>query len=148
MKMMESVRKFTHLLDNLTMFFKLLNRDEKICYGLTWPQAYTVGTLFNNGPLTMSEMSGKLGVTLSTVTRILNILVRDGLISRNPGNMDRRQVTASLTEKGKDIAKKLIDCREKAIEGFLLSVPTEKRKNLVEAMETIRSALAGTKFCC
>ncbi len=147
MEQRDFVRDISRLLHDLTGILKLLNRDEKLCYGLTWPQAFTVEALAG-GALTMGELGTRMGVAESTATRILNVLVRDGLVERKPGESDRRQVRASLTAKGRTMAQKLVACRERGIAELIAPLSSAQRKNLVAAMETVKSAMAGGKSCC
>jgi DNA-binding MarR family transcriptional regulator len=144
----DSVKRFSRLLHDLTGLLKLLNRDEKLCYGLTWPQAFTVEALAAQGELTMSDLGAKMGVAVSTATRILDLLVRDGLVERKTGEHDRRQVLIALSEKGRDLARKLAVCREKAIGAMLAPLSAAKKKALLEAMETIKGVVAGSPSCC
>jgi DNA-binding MarR family transcriptional regulator len=141
------VTQCSRLLHDLTGILKLLNRDDKICYGLTWPQAFTIETLSREGQLFMSALGERLGVKESTATRILNLLVRDNLVERKSGEKDRRQVSVSLTEAGRSMAKKLVACREKGIEELLSAMTQAQRQSLVAAMETVTAVMAGRKCC-
>jgi DNA-binding MarR family transcriptional regulator len=141
------VTQCSRLLHDLTGILKLLNRDDKICYGLTWPQAFTIETLSREGRLFMSALGERLGVKESTATRILNLLVRDNLVERKPGEQDRRQVSVSLTEAGRTMARKLVACREKGIEELLSAMTQAQRQSLIAAMETVTAVMAGRKCC-
>jgi DNA-binding MarR family transcriptional regulator len=143
-----SVKRVSRLFYDLTGLLKLLNRDEKLCYGLTWPQAFTVEALAVNKEMTMTELSSKMGVAVSTATRILDLLVRDGLVERKNGHQDRRQVLIALSVKGREIARKLAACREQAIAVMLAPLSRTKKRALVAAMETIKSVVAESPSCC
>lgn len=67
---------------------------------VTMPQAkvlYVVGTA---GRLRMSELAARLGVSLSTVSGLVDRLVDQGLLDRRDDPADRRQVLVSLTAAG------------------------------------------------
>jgi DNA-binding MarR family transcriptional regulator len=51
-------------------------------------------------PLTMSEISKSLGVTMGTLSTGINGLVKKGYVTRNRSQKDKRIVYASLTQKG------------------------------------------------
>jgi DNA-binding MarR family transcriptional regulator len=51
-------------------------------------------------PLTMSEISKSLGVTMGTLSTGINGLVKKGYVIRNRSQKDKRIVYASLTQKG------------------------------------------------
>ncbi len=66
----------------------------------------------NEGEVLPSQLAEHLGVTRATVTGLIDILERDGLVSRRSSSDDGRQRSVILTEEG---AKKL---REMAPEHF------------------------------
>jgi DNA-binding MarR family transcriptional regulator len=69
--------------------------------GLTMSQAkvlYVIQTA--SAPLRMSELSARMGVTLSTTSGIVDRLVEAGLVDRRDDAADRRQVILSLTDAG------------------------------------------------
>ncbi|MFD0617237.1 MULTISPECIES: MarR family winged helix-turn-helix transcriptional regulator [Paenibacillus] len=60
----------------------------------------------NDGEELPSQLAENLGVTRATVTGLIEILERDGLVSRRTSSVDGRQKSVVLTEEG---AKKLRD---------------------------------------
>jgi DNA-binding MarR family transcriptional regulator len=69
--------------------------------GMTMSQAkvlYLVQS--NDGALRMSELAGRLGVTLSTTSGLVDRLVEAGLVDRQDDPADRRQVILALTPAG------------------------------------------------
>ena len=142
-----ATRKISDLTLDLSALLKFLNKDDKICCGLTWQQSFTVETLSRNGSMLMGELAGRMGVAESTATRGLNILVRDGILARENCCDDKRQVRAVLTSKGRSLAKTLIECREKAIGRFLGPISAAGRKELILAMEKIMSFVRKVSCC-
>jgi DNA-binding MarR family transcriptional regulator len=63
---------------------------------------YNVGNVFSsyNGPITMGELSRDLEVPLSTATRTMDWLVKNGYAQRLPDPNDRRVVRVEMTETG------------------------------------------------
>lgn len=57
-------------------------------------------TLFNEGPVTMSELSRRIGRDPSTVTALVKKLARLGLAQTGRSPTDGRAVVVSLTERG------------------------------------------------
>jgi DNA-binding MarR family transcriptional regulator len=64
----------------------------------------------------VSEISKKLHVTPPTVTQIINILEKDGLVERSINQHDRRAVWIKLTAKGRKVTKQ---AKEQFTENFL-----------------------------
>lgn len=141
--------EFSLLVEQIIRKLNLLNRDQKYCYGLTIPQCYTVESLARKGMLTMNELSKDVGVTISTMTRIIDILTRDGIVDRKRNQKDRRQVCVKLSKKGRDIALKLKHCSEKYSEEMLNQVPIKERKNVFKSLKILNSAIEKiSKKCC
>ncbi len=67
---------------------------------ITMPQAKVLYLLSAAGDLHMSELSAKLGVSLSTVSGLVDRVVEAGLASRHDDPADRRQVVVGLTPAG------------------------------------------------
>ena len=80
------------LIGQLVKKLNLLNREQKVCYGLTIPQCYTIETLGHKDQQTMKELSAGMGVSISTMTRVVDILVRNGILVRKGNPDDRREV--------------------------------------------------------
>ena len=99
--------EFSGLIGRLIRSLSLLERDQKNCCGTTMSQCYTIETLAQGGGLSMHELSKDMGVTMSTMTRVIDVLVRDGVVARGSNPEDRRKVCVELTAKGKDLARKL-----------------------------------------
>ena len=75
--------------------------------GSPQPNAILLLEIWKSESISMSELSEKMNLNSSTMTRILDNLVRDGYILREKSEEDRRLVLVSLSEKGKDSAVEL-----------------------------------------
>jgi DNA-binding MarR family transcriptional regulator len=53
------------------------------------------------GPLRLSELAGRMGITAPTASRAVDGLVEIGLLERLPDPGDRRAVRIDLTERGR-----------------------------------------------
>jgi DNA-binding MarR family transcriptional regulator len=67
---------------------------------VTMPQAKLLYLLGATGDMHMSELVARLGVSLSTVSGLVNRIVDQGLASRHDDLADRRQVVVGLTPAG------------------------------------------------
>jgi DNA-binding MarR family transcriptional regulator len=67
---------------------------------ITMPQAKLLYLLGASGDLHMSEIVVRLGVSLSTVSGLVDRIVDHGLASRHDDPADRRQVVVGLTPAG------------------------------------------------
>ncbi len=80
--------------------FQLFERDQVKTLGFTMTQAYCLIELLEHEGMTMQDLSDRMKLNTSTMTRVVDKLVRDGYIERNRSSEDRRVVLVSLTESG------------------------------------------------
>jgi len=90
----------------------------------------------------IKDIAGKMGLTSSRLTRIIDSMENKGLVRRIPDKTDRRVILVSLTAKGRDISAKLNDQNVKLHDEILANIPAESRDAVVAAMEKLRTALA------
>ena len=93
---LRSLRRITRAID-------LHSRELGARFKLTIPQLVVLQELDKNGPLTPSELSRRVFLSQATVTGILNRLESRDLIRRERKHADRRMVTVSLTDQGKQM---------------------------------------------
>jgi len=127
----------------------VLDRQEKMCQGVTLSQHYVIDTLYRKKILMMNELSRELGLAVSTLTRIIDVLVRDGIVSRNHSAQDRRKVCIELADKGKVLAENLKACAESFWGTVLETIPDEKKKEIAENLKVLLTALeqVGDTHC-
>ncbi len=127
----------------------IMDRAEKNCYGVTLSQSYTIDILYQHDQLTMKELSQKLGLAISTLTRIVNVLVRDEIVYRAQSDQDRRKVLIGLTEKGKKLAEKIQKCSCQFWAKVFDSIPADNYHQLKQSLNILLNALNGMeKSCC
>jgi DNA-binding MarR family transcriptional regulator len=91
----------THLDRSLCLAHEWLEID------LTMPQAKTLVLLYSDGVARMGQLASSLGVTLSTVTGIIDRLVEHGMVQRLEQPQDRRLVVCRLTSRGSETVERL-----------------------------------------
>ncbi|WP_454785673.1 MarR family winged helix-turn-helix transcriptional regulator [Legionella sp. WA2024007413] len=72
------------------------------CYGLTVPQIICLYEIYENGIMTLSTLSKKVYLSMSTLVGVIDRLEEKGLIHRTRDSKDRRIIYIDITEKGKD----------------------------------------------
>jgi DNA-binding MarR family transcriptional regulator len=141
--------RFSQLVGQLFRKLNLLNRDQKVCHGITLSQCCAIETLDQRGMLTMNQLSREQGVTLSTMTRVVDVLVRDGVLDRVSRPEDRRKVCIQLTGKGEDLAQTLKKCTEDYTGKILEQIPADKHEQVIESMELLLKAIESSNpKCC
>ena len=145
----KQIKSFSDIMSLCIQKIITLDRAEKVCFGLTISQAYTIGAIQKNEILTMKQLSQELGLAISTLTRIVDVLVRDNIVCRNHSEQDRRKVNICLTEKGKDLAEKLKECGKLFWTKIFKTIPEEKRQQLTDNLSLLLKAIEGAeKACC
>ncbi len=77
-----------------------LHAPEFLEVGISMPQAKTLYLIASAGELHMSELVARLGVSLSTVSGLVDRLVDAGWAARRDDPADRRQVMVAITPAG------------------------------------------------
>ncbi len=82
------------------------------------PQAKVL-YLLAAGDLNMSELVARLGVTLPTVSGIVDRLVEHGLVTRRATGSDRRRVFVGLTPSGLELVDRFRDLNARQVRDLL-----------------------------
>lgn len=93
--------------------------------------------------MTPGELARELGVRAPTVTKTLNRLTAQGLLTRRPSRLDGRMMLVVLTEEGLRRAEKLRALWKREDKRVLAGLTTKDRKKLAKLLDTIESNLAG-----
>jgi DNA-binding MarR family transcriptional regulator len=90
-----------HLLAAIVMFRDQALDVELKPVGLNISRFRTLSILVRCGPCTMTELSNFSAIDRTTLTRVADHLVAEGLVTRAGVARDRRQVVLDLTETGR-----------------------------------------------
>lgn len=86
---------------------------------VTMPQAKLLYLLGAAGDLHMSDLVHRLGVSLSTISGLVDRVVDQGLASRHEDPLDRRQVVVALTPAGRDFIDRFRELNARQMRGLL-----------------------------
>lgn len=75
------------------------------CYGLTVPQIACLYEIYENGIMTLSSLSKKVYLSMSTLVGVIDRLEEKELVLRTRDRKDRRIIYIDITEKGKDFVR-------------------------------------------
>jgi MarR family transcriptional regulator, organic hydroperoxide resistance regulator len=137
------------MIQKLVRVFQLFERDEIKTYGFTASQCYTILELYKSGSLTMNELSEKMNLNSSTMTRILDNLVRDKYISRAKEEFDRRIVVVSLTDTGKKVANDLDITVKDYYKKIIENIPEGQVEDVLKSVNILQKAFEKSNpNCC
>jgi DNA-binding MarR family transcriptional regulator len=99
----------------------------------------------NAEPLTMSELSSELSVPMSTATRIVDGLVRDGMAERVPDSNDRRVVRVGMSKNGRELYETGMAYNKQRIAKLLKNFTAEEQTQLLNLMNKLFAELMSEK---
>lgn len=94
-----------------------------------------------HGPLVVSDLSRRLGLDLSTVSRQLRPLEEEGLVARTTDDDDRRVAWIALTPKGRRVIDRTTKAWLEDYEHALEHWTSADRAALAELLERLRTDL-------
>lgn len=97
----------------------------------------TLRFIEEDGDPTMSTLAGYLKVAAPTATALVNSLVKDGIVIRQPDSHDRRYVRLALSKEGKEMLTRTSKNREKAFDKLVASLSATDRTHLRRILTTI-----------
>jgi DNA-binding MarR family transcriptional regulator len=109
--------------------------------GLTPPRARVLMQIMRKQPANMSALNLPLNITRSTLTSLVDSLVRDGFVERYRGETDRRKVYLTVTKCGADLLEEMHSCARTYLEESLKGLTREERESLLRSLETINGRL-------
>lgn len=111
--------------------------------------AATLIVLSHSSGIGASELSRRLGITQSAAVRMVEGLERDGLLQRSP--RAGRNVAITLTGQGQDLARDLLEARERSLGAVLESLAAEDQEQLeallVKLLRRLHHPGDGDRLC-
>lgn len=137
------------MIQKLVRVFQIFERDEIMASGFTTSQCYTLLELYRCESFTMNELSEKMNLNSSTMTRILDNLVRDKYISRGKDQFDRRIVVVSLTDTGREVAKNLDTTVKDYYKKIIENIPEGQVEDVLKSVNILQKAFEKSNpNCC
>lgn len=113
------------------------------------PDAQTMGQsrllkILSRGPRTLGELAAHHGVTPSTMSRSIDVLVRRGWVSRESNPADRRQVILRLTGAGQAAQTELARQTEDMLTQLIEELAPAEQERLFDGLDVLQTLLART----
>lgn len=105
---------------------------------LTVPQFRTLHFINNHPGASLSDAAEFIGLTLSSMSILVNGLVERGLVQREPGLADRRRVHLSLTDAGAVMLRNVRTGTQDRLAALVGDLSEEQQSTVVQAMELLR----------
>lgn len=122
---------------------KCANVDQRLMDELNLSQSEYLffSSLDNCQVINSNELSRSMGLSASRVSRVVEKLVVNGFLDRNPDSSDRRAIILCLTSRGKEIKAMIDRGRLKCEEQLLQVIPAEEVEKLREIIGKIIAAI-------
>jgi DNA-binding MarR family transcriptional regulator len=107
-------------------------------FGLTGAQFNILNLLgYREGRMEQAELVDLLLVGKSSISIVLNRMVRDELIKREEHPKDRRQVVLVLTPKGRALWRKISPRYEASVEKIFGALPASHRQRFLDDLKVL-----------
>jgi len=111
-------------------------------FGLTGAQFNILNLLADHeGKMDQSTLVDLLLVGKSSISIVLNRMVRDGLVKREEHPKDRRQVVLSLTSKSRALWRKISPIYKASVEQVFGVLPASRRGHFLNDLKTLHDVL-------
>lgn len=108
--------------------------------GLTYTQYITMMVLWEQKRIKVHELGKFLYLDSGTLTPLLKLLEKDGLVVRERNSDDERVVYVSLSKKGEKLKEKAMSVPQKICS--CVNLTTEDRENLKKSLEKLLEKLS------
>ncbi|HEX8644014.1 MAG TPA: MarR family transcriptional regulator [Allosphingosinicella sp.] len=120
-----------------------LARREDDASGLSAPRLSALSVIVFAGPLSLAALAAEEQVRAPTMTRIVDALVRSGLVTRETDAADRRMVSITATDEGRRLLDEGRRRRVGAIADRLARLADSERRALERGVELIERLTNG-----
>ena len=135
--------RFAELLARVAREVTTRQSSEICCGDLTLEQFQTLTAVSASDQLSIGSLSAQLRVDLSTMSRNVTLLERNGYVLRARSAEDGRIVQVTLTAKGKR-ALHTLRCGERDVLGDVFDrLPPAQRPRVLEALESLSACLTA-----
>ncbi len=126
---------------------RLLEDNTLSCCGVTLAQCQTLVEIGRAGTLSLGELSARMNLDNSTMSRTVNNLVTAGLCERTEDRQDRRYLAIRLTESGAELYQSVDSGMDGYYEAIFDALPEEKRAQVLESMALLMKAVVTSEIC-
>ena len=136
----ESRDQAIDLVRRVNRFQRAGDLDDATVGELTVAQIRVLFRLRNRGPMPSSALASGLGVTLPTVTSVIDRLVAKELVERTDDAADRRRVIVGLTAAGREIVERIQQGRRARLSRAIDALEERDLVALITGLEALAAA--------
>ncbi|HVX43488.1 MAG TPA: MarR family transcriptional regulator [Mycobacteriales bacterium] len=107
---------------------------------VTIPQFRILLALEGSGPVPSSVLAERLGAQASSITRLVDRLQAENLVTRGADERSRSIVTVEITASGRTLVTRVLDARHQLIAATLAELSPEDRTALIRGADAFTAA--------
>jgi DNA-binding MarR family transcriptional regulator len=142
------VDRFHNEVIDLIKKYQFRDRNQIVSFGISVSQCYVLETLHRFGDLNANVLAGKMHLSVSTITRVVDQLVKKGYVKREYDVNDRRFRIIRLTEAGEltyqQSWQNVLESERRILENFA----AEHREMLIEFLHQLNCAVDAWQVSC
>ncbi|MGN1095719.1 MAG: MarR family winged helix-turn-helix transcriptional regulator [Eubacteriales bacterium] len=145
--MKERFETFTVLIAKISRNIKKIKNREMAEYGLRSPHISCLYYLYSSGDLTATELSERCEEDKATISRSLDYLENSGYLTCDSKFAKRYKSPFILTEKGKEVGKKIFDKVNRVLNEVSIGLTEEERISFYRSLNIISENLERCAEC-
>lgn len=107
--------------------------------GIVTSHGDIIYALYNKEKMTMAEIADKIGKDKSTVTALIDKLIKLGYVSKERDTRDSRVTYVALTHAGKELKPKFEAISKSVLNVFYLGISEKDKEELIRILNKINS---------
>lgn len=139
------VERFHFEIVELIKKYQFRDRNEMVCCGLSVSQCYTLETLNRFGTMSMKALADRMYLSISTITRVIDPLIKQKFVVRKDDKSDRRVKLVRLTRKGENVVAESWKNVFRSEQIILQNFPGEHRELFIEFLQKLNQAFGNWK---
>ncbi len=116
-------------------------KEDSCCQGVTLAQCHSILEIEDLGQATTVELSKRLGLDKSTLSRTIDGLVNIGLLERVAHPTDRRFNLLSLTTKGQEVADRINQSNDDFYRRVFEDIESQRHVEVIDNFEKLVGAM-------
>lgn len=127
------------LMETTPKIMQSIRMEMRLGHGsdLSIPQFRTLRFIQRSPDSSLSDLADHLGLTLPSVSKLVDGLVKQALVSRQESTTDRRRLTLVLTKTGETIINSARTSAQTHLAKALTGLTTEDLKTIHQALELL-----------
>jgi DNA-binding MarR family transcriptional regulator len=148
MKINDQSSDLLEIFTGMALVTRCCRQDVAFCEGVTFHQFMILDAVARANEIYMADLHKLLSVEKSTTTRLVDPLIKKGLVRREKADYDSRAVKLTLTVKGNTTHRKVMKCLMDFMERVLGNIETGKRKDVLDAVKIFIEAIKNSSTGC